>query len=198
MNSLIIQHLQPELPEYQFHSVTNTEEEHIRKLLSRFHCFDTYTPAFLMEVISVVHNHNRSIMCMLSLNFTFKAPKTPQIEHYLTEQELIGLAVLQKDYGRVSIRPETINDKIIELFEKTEIDFGFDLAFSSRYYVLAENEAQCRKSMSAEFLKAVRGYDGLEIELDGRILIARFRKPFTVEMGIALTRFITGINNGNN
>jgi hypothetical protein len=96
------------------------------------------------------------------------------------------------------IRPETINDKISELFEKKEIDFGYDLAFSSRYYVLAENESQCRKNMSAEFLKTVRGFDGLEIEIYGRMLIARFRKPYTVDIGIAITRFITGINNGRN
>jgi len=198
MEGSIIQHLQSALPEIHFQAVTNTEEEHVRELLSRFVCFETYTPAFLTEVIGVEHDQNCSFLCLLSLNFTFKAHKIPQNEWYITEQEIIGIAVLQKDYGRVLIRPETINDKISELFEKTEIDFDNDLAFSSRYYMLAEKESQCRKCVSAEFRKTVRGFDGLEIEIDGRILIARFRKPYTVEIGIAITRFITAINNGRN
>jgi len=198
MEGSIIQHLQSALPEIHFQAVTNTEEEHVRELLSRFVCFETYTPAFLTEVIGVQHHQNWSLLCLLCLNFQFNAQTIPHNDTYVPAPEFQRNAVLQKDYGRVLIRPETINDKISELFEKTDIDFDNDLAFSSRYYMLAEKESQCRKCVSAEFRKTVRGFDGLEIEIDGRILIARFRKPYTVEIGIAITRFITAINNGRN
>ncbi len=115
-----------------------------------------------------------------------------------SEYEIIGLVTLRKDYGQVLIRPETIADKISEVFIHTDIDFDIDDEFSRKYYVDAGDEDKLRLKISPGFLNVFRNYDGLEAEINGNIMMVRFRKPFTIETGLSIAGFLTEINDGEN
>ena len=147
---------------------------------------------------TVTKNQQLSFLLLLSMTFVYKSTKSPQNETRFSEYELIGIATLKKDYGRVLIRPETIEDKINNLFLSTDIDFDFNKGFSKKYYVVANDETKVRKCISNSFLETVRGFSGLEIELDGNILMVRLKKQFTQENGEIITNFLTAINDGYN
>jgi hypothetical protein len=183
------------VPANKLEAISEQEEAKVHKMLSVFECFESYTPAFLTDVVKIKDSFDL-YLCLLSLNFEFKGRKTPQNITTTTEQELIGLAVLHKKYGHVYIRPETLGDKLQELFVKNEIDFEADKEFSRKYYVVADNEMRCRMNLSSGFLSIVKPYNGLEIEINDTILIARFRKPFTKETGEELLQLLDGIGRG--
>jgi len=96
------------------------------------------------------------------------------------------------------IRPETIEDKINDLFSHIDIDFDFDKEFSKKYCVLANNESLLRMNISMQFIERINEINDLEIEINDNILIVRLRKQFTPENGEIIAKFITGINNGRN
>ncbi len=182
-------------PANKLESISEHEEAKVHKMLSGFECFESYTPAFLTDVVKIKDSFDL-YLCLLSLNFEFKGRKTPQNITTTTEQELIGLAVLHKKYGHVYIRPETLGDKLQELFVKNEIDFEADKEFSRKYYVVADNEMRCRMNLNAGFLSIVKQHSGIEIEIDEDVMLARFRKPFSAETGKMLLQLLENLKRG--
>ena len=197
-NNLVIDSLTAKLKDCSLKKLSASEEENIVNVISRFNSLVNYSLVLLTEAVEISKNGNVSYLLLLNLNTTFKGVKVPQSESRISEYELIGVAVLKKNYEQVLIRPETIEDKLNDLFAHTDIDFDFDKQFSKKYCVEATNEELLRMNISAHFLEAIREVDGLEIEIDGKILIARLRKPFTPENGELIAKFITEINNGRN
>jgi len=55
-----------------------------------------------------------------------------------------GVSFLKRNCGHILIRPETTLDKIRELLHHAELDFEDDKAFSSRFYVLTNDEGKAR------------------------------------------------------
>jgi len=178
--------------------LNKVEVENIENIISRFDSLNNYSLVVLSDVVEVKKNQNGSYLLLLSLTYGYKGIKTPQNESRFSEYELFGIAILRRDYGRVLIRPETISDKINDLFLNLDIDFDFDKEFSKKYFVVTNDESKVRNCISKSFLETVRGYSGLEIELDSNILLVRLRKSFTPENGEIITNFITAINDGYN
>lgn len=193
---IIIETLKPILTNCQLRELNANEEEHLQKLISRFNSLIDYSQVVLYDAVEVKKNQNTSFLALLSLTFQYKGIRSPHVESSISEYEIIGLAKLKKDYGLVLIRPETTVDKISDLFVHTDIDFDFDKEFSRRYYLAANDETKLRANISAGFLETVKNYSGLEIEIDGNVLTARLRKPFSQENVKTITNFITEINNG--
>ena len=197
-DNIIIDNLSAILTNCQFRRLIKSEEENINKIISRFDSLNNYSLVVLSEAVEVKKNQNISFLSLLCITYSYKEVKSPQNERGFSEYELIGIAMLKKDYGRVLFRPETIADKIMDLFLNTDIDFDFDKVFSEKYYVVANDETKVRNCISKSFLETVRCFSGLEIEIDGNILMVRLRKQFTQENGEMITNFITAINDGYN
>ena len=62
-----------------------------------------------------------------------------KFSHEVSENQILGVKILDRDYGHILIRPETIEDKFRELFKKKEKDFKSNPRFSFHYYVLHES-----------------------------------------------------------
>lgn len=197
-SSIIIDTLISILTNCQFRELNEPEVENIENIILRFESLNDYSQVVLSEAIEIKKHKQISFLVLLSMTFSFKSTKSPQNETRFSEYELIGIATLKKDYGRVLIRPETIEDKISNLFLVTDIDFDFNKDFSKKYYVDSNDETKVRNCISNSFLETVRGFDGLEIELDGTILMVRLRKQFTRENGEIISNFLTAINDGCN
>lgn len=69
------------------------------------------------------------------------------------------------DMGRVFMRPERLGDKLAEWFKKREVDFDEHALFSSKYYVLATDEAKLRREATRCFLDAIARYNEMVIEI---------------------------------
>lgn len=184
------------MPNCQFRELNELEIEHIRNIVSSFESFNDYSLVVLSNAVEIKKNQNISFLVLLSITYRTKSIRIPQNETSFTEYELFGLAKLKRDYGRVLIRPEAISDKISDLFMKVDIDFDFDPDFSKKYFVVSDDESKVRNSISKRFLETVRGFNDLEIEIAGSILLVRLRKPFTPENSKVITDFITAINDG--
>lgn len=196
--NLVIDNLKARFENCILKKLSESEEEMIVTNLSRFDSLENYSLALLTEAVEIQKNGISSYLLLLNLQTILKGTRTPQNETTISDYELIGVAILKKKYGRVLIKPETIEDKINDLFSHVDIDFDFDKEFSKKYCVIATNEFLFRNNISTQFIETVRVVDGLEIEIDDNILIARLRKQFTPENGEIIARFITGINNGRN
>jgi len=197
-SSIIIETLNSILADCQFRELNEPEFEEIENIILRFDSLNNYSQVVLSEAIEIKKYQQISFLVLLSMTFSFKSTKSPQNETRFSEYELIGIATLKQDYGRVLIRPETIEDKIKNLFLVTDIDFDFNEDFSKKYYVVANDETKVRNCISNSFLETVRGFDDLEIELDGTILMVRLRKQFTRENAETISNFLTAINDGYN
>jgi len=196
--NIIIDNLKVKFGNCILRRLNESEEEMIVKNISCFNSFENYSLALLSEAVEITINGNSSYLLLLNLQTTIKGVRIPQYESTISDYELIGLAVLKKKYGRVLIKPETLEDKINDLFSHVEIDFDFDKEFSKKYYVIATNESLFRNSISTQFIETIRDVKGLEIEINDNILIVRLRKQFTPENGEIIATFLTGINNGHN
>jgi hypothetical protein len=177
---------------------TDAEEAMVQNHLSSFDSYQEYTMIVISETVKLVKNHNQYFLSLLNMNYSFKGGKTPQNSQEECVYEVIGLTELRKDYGRVLIRPETIADKIAEIFEHVELDFNTDKEFSRKYYVLSNNESKFRMQVTTPFLNCIAKFDNLEIEINGTILIVRTRKPFSYEITKLIADFISEINDGLN
>jgi len=196
--NIVIESLKTKFENCILKRLTESEEEMIINNLSSFDSFENYSLAVLSEAVEIIKNGNSSYLLLLNLQTTIKGTRIPQNESTISDYELIGLAVLKKKYGRVLIKPETLEDKINDLFSHVDIDFDFDKEFSKKYYVIATNESLFRNSISTQFIETIRDVKGLEIEINDNILIVRLRKQFTPENGEIIATFLTGINNGHN
>ena len=196
--NIIIESLKTKFENCILKRLTESEEEMIINNLSSFDSFENYSLAVLSEAVEIIKNGNSSYLLLLNLQTTIKGTRIPQNESTISDYELIGLAVLKKKYGRVLIKPETLEDKINDLFSHVDIDFDFDKEFSKKYYVIATNESLFRNSISTQFIETIREVKGLEIELNNNILIVRLRKQFTPENGEIIAKFLTVMNNGRN
>jgi len=196
--NIVIESLKTKFENCILKKLTESEEEMIVNNLSCFDSFENYSMAVLSEAVEITKNGNSSYLLLLNLQTTIKGVRIPQNESTISDYELIGLAVLKKKYGRVLIKPETLEDKINDLFSHVDIDFDFDKEFSKKYYVIATNESLFRNSISTQFIETIREVKGLEIELNDNILIVRLRKQFTPENGEIIAKFLTVMNNGRN
>ncbi len=132
--------------------------------------------------------------------FAYHIPRARQSGHY-NDTVLVGRIMLKTDHGHVYIREENLKDKLMELLQPVEVDFHELKAFSDKYFVLCNNEAQLRSAVSHRLLKLLTKYDGLEVEIMGKSLICRFRKELTIhaveEMVEMLMSFAQADESGN-
>lgn len=92
------------------------------------------------------------------------------------------------DLGHVIIRPETIGDKISELFNSIDIDFKKHKKFSFKYFVSSENSEKVRANMPDALLHYLKNLNGVSIELiDGFCLICN-NKAISNDNGLPLSQ----------
>lgn len=183
---------------YHLTDVPKTEAERIIESVSDFDTFKPYEVVLASEPVALGHPELKSYLVLLSINFVFKAVRNPQHQTQIIDQEMIGIAFLKKDYGKVLIRPETFADKISELFAPTEIDFEDHPVFSKNYYMLSNEPEKLKFIITNHFLDCIEKYRGLEIEIAGNILVVRLRKNVTAENALSIAEFLSDFNDGIN
>ncbi len=195
---IITDNLAPILKGFDLSVVSVQEEERIGKMLACFETLRIGTSYMMIETVEMTYKQHSSYLCLLRITDTIKPERSPLATEEIIDFEMMGLAILKKDYGRVYIKPETLTDRFFNFFTKTDVDFDIDPEFSKKYYVVCNDADNLRHKITSGFLQTMKEYNGLEIEIEGRVMIVRLRKSFTVENGLINPKFIGEINNGDN
>lgn len=103
-----------------------------------------------------------------------------------------GIAMLQRKYGHVLIRTETMVDKIRELIHHAEIDFEDDKAFSNQFYVLANAEDDARKLLGPSMRQMIAGLrlKDLMIEVVDDVMIICDNKNIDPTTAVEMASFL--------
>jgi hypothetical protein len=184
--------------DFRLENANEKECELAHEMLSGMDFYKSYDFVVITETMKVLKDDRISFLVLLNFNYTVKPVKYPLHAFSENYAEMIGIVRLTKDYGRVFIRPETIEDKITELFSRIEIDFENETQFNRKYYTVADHEERLRTQVTSHFLRTIAKFDDLEIEINGHNLFVRTRHPYAPEVARILAEFLAEINNGSN
>ena len=121
-------------------------------------------------------------LSLLKYDTAFRQVKYPYQEKEIIESHyyFLGQLSLRQDFGRVFIKPETIEDKIVELFSPVEIDFKSHPLFSFKYYVLTKDKEHFINKIPEQFFKLMENFRGVSIEFNKRQCV--FKLPAAIDM----------------
>ena len=163
--------------------ITELSDEHILS-------FDNNPTLDFKKFETFSHYSDIKILCSINFNSQFQV-LIINIEHHFiggrhgdsihNENQILGIKMLEKDYGRILIREENVFDKILEILIKTEIDFKDDKEFSDRFFVVAEEENKAKQFLNSEIreiLTSIPKKENFCIEVFNNELIISNKKTF--------------------
>jgi len=68
------------------------------------------------------------------------------------------------DAGHIMLRPETLADKINELFKRVELDFPGDRLFSRKHYVLADDASSAERLLTLDVRRCLNAIPHVALE----------------------------------
>jgi hypothetical protein len=146
--------------------------------LRRFETFRDYEDITLMDSWMVSDGTAKTELCFVMTVATISVGGKYSVRNVREETRWPAVVLrLPTDFGSVLIRPETIVDKMMELFSSSEIDFDEHPEFSRRYYVLVSDETKARLGFKMPLLDAFNAEDDLRVEIHGDLLLARIQEP---------------------
>ena len=161
--------------------ITELSDEHILS-------FDNNPTLDFKKFETFSHYSDIKILCSINFNSQFQV-LIINIEHHFiggrhgdsihNENQILGIKMLEKDYGRILIREENVFDKILEILIKTEIDFKDDKEFSDRFFVVAEEENKAKQFLNSEIreiLTSIPKKENFSIEVFNNELIISNKK----------------------
>ncbi len=110
-----------------------------------------------------------------------------------SEEQCIVLKQMNFGYGRLLIRPENIEDKLIDIFTRQDIDFQKFPVFSSKYYFLADDPQLAKMFTNESRLEIIENQKELILEVNDYLLIAKFARAINYDDCSSLLKFITSI-----
>ena len=143
------------------------------ELLDSFAILSNYRDMNLYDLFKVVINGQVFYFGTLEVEYTWKESRYPSS---LREFQNFMIKRLDFDYGKIMIRPETIQDKVQEIFVKSEIDFPDHPGFSSRYYFVADDKGLARSFATDRRLSLIGMQRELYVEINNNILLAKFAR----------------------
>jgi hypothetical protein len=159
-----------------------------------FCLFETYEDYAIGPVIEV-----KQITSLFYISFTEVFYKMNTANRYpiplSKEYQTWCVLPLNKQYGHILIKSETIFDKIHELVHPIEIDFNEDPDFSKQFYVMASGESLTRNLLDARFrycLKQLNRKD-MWIEVAQDKLIIGNKKRIDVQATLEMANLISSI-----
>jgi len=99
-----------------------------------------------------------------------------------------------KDFGRVLIRHETFNDRLVALLHPCEMKFEDDKAFDHKFYVVTNDDQKAHLALNWNFRNAVMDMgDNMMLETEGKSLIIGNQSDISTEQTIQLAEFASKI-----
>ncbi len=165
-----------------------SQKQGIYKIVENSILFNEYIESYLYKSYKLFDN-----AYLLVLKNTYKIIQDRRQSNINSELQLVAIKELKQDYGNIYIRPETFADKMVETFIKTEIDFVEYPKFSSKYYVIAESENQCRMFVTPSIVELISLQKEIHIHISKNVLITKYCRTITEENFESLLNFIQKI-----
>jgi len=153
------------------------------QLLNSFVLCSNYHDLHLFDLYKVEVNGHFFYFGTLEVEYHWKESKYPAVASELQNFIIKGL---EFNYGKLLIRPETIQDKVQEIFIKNEIDFANHPSFSSCYYFVAEDKGMARSFATDRRLKLMGIQRELYVETHKNMLFAKFARSVNYDDCVAL------------
>jgi len=172
------------------------EEAWIQQVLNNSDMFGNLNFAVIGGAVRVNDAARPSWLVLLNISYTEAPVKALQatVEYFI--QEMISITALDQDFGRVYMRPESLGDKINDLFANVDIDFAKYPKLSKKYFITAENKELFASNVSDNILNAIEQSGIPEFEIVGNVLLVRFMAPYTEEINQQMLNFLYAIKAG--
>lgn len=126
---------------------------------------------------------------ILILNLLYSINTGKQI-YERTETQIFGFKKLKKNYGHLLISPESIEDKIRDWFEKSDIDFKDFPKFSSKYLFQADDKNKAESFATAGRLNLIEQQTNIIIEVKNDLLVAKYPRNMNSDDFYSMTSFL--------
>jgi hypothetical protein len=110
-----------------------------------------------------------------------------------SEFQFFGVKMLDANYGKLFIRPETFGDKVSDLFVQQDQDFRNYPKFSSKYFFIADHPRNAEMFAKANRLILLEQFDDLLLEVSGNKMISKFAKPCNEKDFVSMIQLLKGI-----
>jgi len=176
---------------YSTRSCKGAVERTLRKVPDGFYFFQPNEQITVIQALKLSRGSSYVLYCLFVWDATVESVGSRGRIHrtHYTEPYQFAVAQLEPDFGRAIIRPETMADKLVELFERRELDFPQCPDFSRKYFFLAEDEDKARAAASPAFLNEVAGHEGLTLFLTDNEMLATRKKVVSHESCSELVEF---------
>ncbi len=129
--------------------------------IQKFFLFRDQQNSVVNNCWRVEKNDHTFYIYAVHIDSTLAVYKTKETQ---THVFLYGYLKTHNDFGKSLIRPETIQDKIADMFGQIELDFSEHTRFSSKYYCLSENPLKLKGAISYGLMDYLVALDDLTLE----------------------------------
>lgn len=149
----------------------------------------------ILQSYTVKREESKFTLCVIEFNTSYNelSVRGGSIKTN-SHKYLIGFNKSSNNYGNAYLRPESIADKISELFEPVELDIDGFKKFNKKYFLLANNKEKFRNAIKPELLDFLTEIDNLEMEFNKTSYIFRLNKAIDIKQTKELFRIGTKIS----
>jgi hypothetical protein len=162
-------------------------ENEILGYLNNSQLMKDYDDVNIFKTAKISDSVYDAYILVVQVSYTIHQGKFPSS---YSEPQVVGLKKLSRNYGNIFIRPETFEDKVSELFIKSEIDFSEFPNFSFRYYCLANDEIKARLFANSDRLRSIEKQNKILIDVNEDVLISKFSRILTYDDFNSMIEFI--------
>ena len=174
--------------------VSLTNDDAIK--LKEFDVFSDCRGATIGGTLLINHPESGCYLTYVKVKTGIKTGQGPGAGISYYKCQLWASAILRNDFGRVIIRKETLVDKILNLVHPVELHFKDDPAFSSRFYVVANDQEKATRAMTSNFRATIMNIrlDDFIIEIANSILIIGSNQLISPEQAVYLADFASKLS----
>jgi len=112
-----------------------------------------------------------------------------------TENYFFALLTLRREFPHTLIYPETITEKIADLFTRSELDFKEQKKFSWKFYTITKDKEKLAQLLYNKPLDDLTKYKEMEVEINKNLCLMRLsRRPVSKTEAIEFCEFVKDIN----
>lgn len=180
--------------EYRASHLSELELEDVESRLRAFEMFEEGKGLPLLDAWRIGRGDAEVIVCLLVLEYSYEdsvsgAPRIV-VSH---DCYMAAHFSLPGELGRVSMRPETLSDKILDLFSRRDVDFEELPQFSSRYHVLATDEERFRKGVSRQLLELLGSRRNILAEIAGKDMAVLWPEALDEDTALEACEFFSDL-----
>jgi hypothetical protein len=187
--------LRQEFDRYLNQILSQAQQSHIIKPLGRrinettlakFHIFNSQQNVDFIDAWLIKNDEADFALCCVDIDSTLNLRSYfSSLNETQTHSFLFAYLKTKNDFSRSYIRPETISDKMTELFQSAEIDFEEDPIFSSKYYCLSDDPKKFKSGMTPELRTILTSTPMMEIEFfDNECLFKSVKSVIDTNIGL--------------